>query len=485
MTADKRAALVEYFRDEASIMIATEAAAEGINLQFCNLIVNYDLPWNPQRIEQRIGRCHRYGQKFDVVVVNFLNKANAADMRVYQLLAEKFQLFDGVFGASDEVLGAVESGVDFEKRIASIYQQCRTPEQIGFQFNELQSELDTEIGAARAHAQEQLLNNFDQDVIDKVRVGSAQALDRFHSLLWRITQLSLAPYADFAPTGHSFSLRQNPFPQFENEVLTGRYEMRKGVENANTWRIGHPLAQCMLAEACRLPTPPAEIVFDLSRNPTGMASLGPLKHQGGWLTVSLLTLQSATPSDHLLFAGVCFEDTSLDGSALFGATAAPMETPQCRRLFDLAHATVQAQPSLLLQSQTHHESLEKLLEAERDRVLMQSDAENGAWLDAESAELDRWAEDRRLMLEDELRELDEKIRETNRAALSAGMLQQKIILKQEVAQLEAERSRKRRDLFEAQDKVEAERHALFAEASSRLIQQASTQPLFTIRWRVV
>jgi SNF2 family DNA or RNA helicase len=82
-TADKRAALVEYFKHEAVIMIATEAAAEGINLQFCSLIVNYDMPWNPQRIEQRIGRCHRYGQNFDVVVVNFLNMANAADQHVY------------------------------------------------------------------------------------------------------------------------------------------------------------------------------------------------------------------------------------------------------------------------------------------------------------------------------------------------------------------------------------------------------------------
>jgi len=92
-SADMRAALVDYFRDEAIIMIATEAAAEGINLQFCSLVINYDLPWNPQRIEQRIGRCHRYGQKHDVVVVNFLNKKNAADQRVYQLLDEKFKLF--------------------------------------------------------------------------------------------------------------------------------------------------------------------------------------------------------------------------------------------------------------------------------------------------------------------------------------------------------------------------------------------------------
>ena len=56
-TADMRSALVEEFTERASIMIATESAAEGVNLQFCSLVVNYDLPWNPQRIEQRIGRC--------------------------------------------------------------------------------------------------------------------------------------------------------------------------------------------------------------------------------------------------------------------------------------------------------------------------------------------------------------------------------------------------------------------------------------------
>lgn len=144
-SADMRQALVDYFRDEAEIMIATEAAAEGINLQFCSLVVNYDLPWNPQRIEQRIGRCHRYGQKYDVVVINFLNKSNAADQRVYALLKDKFQLFSGVFGASDEVLGSIESGVDFEKRIASIYQTCRTTDQIEFNFNALQQELELQI----------------------------------------------------------------------------------------------------------------------------------------------------------------------------------------------------------------------------------------------------------------------------------------------------------------------------------------------------
>ena len=144
-TADKRAAIVEYFRDEATIMIATEAASEGINLQFCSLVINYDMPWNPQRIEQRIGRCHRYGQKHDVVVVNFLNKSNAADIRVYELLDEKFKLFDGVFGVSDEVLGSIGNGIDFEKRIAQIYDECRTSDEISIAFDNLQSELQGEI----------------------------------------------------------------------------------------------------------------------------------------------------------------------------------------------------------------------------------------------------------------------------------------------------------------------------------------------------
>lgn len=115
-SADRRAAIVDFFRDEAEIMIATEAAAEGLNLQFCSLVVNYDLPWNPQRIEQRIGRCHRYGQKCDVVVVNFVNQRNYADMRVFTLLSDKFRLFDELFikiGQREEPVGIIESFLVF------------------------------------------------------------------------------------------------------------------------------------------------------------------------------------------------------------------------------------------------------------------------------------------------------------------------------------------------------------------------------------
>ena len=142
--------------------------------------MNYDLPWNPQRIEQRIGRCHRYGQKHDVVVVNFLNRKNEADQRVFELLAEKFQLFEGVFGASDEVLGAIESGVDFEKRIAAIYQRCRTPEEIKVAFDQLQLELSFEIDEAMTRRAQKLLENFDDEVREKLKVRD-EALEAVRS----------------------------------------------------------------------------------------------------------------------------------------------------------------------------------------------------------------------------------------------------------------------------------------------------------------
>jgi SNF2 family DNA or RNA helicase len=283
-TADKRAALVEYFRDEASIMIATEAAAEGINLQFCNLVVNYDMPWNPQRIEQRIGRCHRYGQKYDVVVVNFLNRANAADVRIYQILDQKFRLFDGVFGASDEVLGAVQSGVDFEKRIVAIYQQCRTPGQIEFEFDTLQKELESEVAEARSLAQEQLLNNFDQEVIEKVRIEAGNSRNRFEELLWKATKFYLEPYATFDGTGYGFILKGNPFPGAS--IHQGPYRMGRNVEDANTYRIGHPLAQSVLEQCLALDVPPVGIRFWLSGSGKKLSILDRHIGHSGWLVCS-------------------------------------------------------------------------------------------------------------------------------------------------------------------------------------------------------
>lgn len=135
-------AIVDYFQSHAKVLIVTDAGSEGLNLQFCNTVINYDLPWNPQKIEQRIGRCHRYGQQNDVVAINLLNTGNEADKRVYEILSKKFELFEGVFGASDIALGALESGTSFEKTILEIYQSCNSNAEFKSAFDKLNKQLD-------------------------------------------------------------------------------------------------------------------------------------------------------------------------------------------------------------------------------------------------------------------------------------------------------------------------------------------------------
>ena len=150
-------AIVDYFKSHAKVLIVTDAGSEGLNLQFCNTIINYDLPWNPQKIEQRIGRCHRYGQTHDVVAINLLNTDNEADRRVYDILSKKFELFEGVFGASDVALGALESGVSFEKRILDIYQNCKNITEVRKAFAVLNRQLDLKKNAHAAELRSILL----------------------------------------------------------------------------------------------------------------------------------------------------------------------------------------------------------------------------------------------------------------------------------------------------------------------------------------
>jgi superfamily II DNA or RNA helicase len=464
-TADMRAALVDCFRDEASIMIATEAAAEGINLQFCNLVVNYDLPWNPQRIEQRIGRCHRYGQKFDVVVVNFLNKANAADTRVYNLLEEKFKLFDGVFGASDEVLGAVESGVDFEKRIAAIYQKCRTPEQIGFEFDELQHDLEEEIAAGHQEAREKLFDNFDQEVVEKVRVQSNDVLDRFQEKLWRLSRHMLRDVARFDDTTYSFELVSNPFSG--EAIHPGPYRLGKAVNDANTYRPGHPLAVRVLGLAASLQPETAEVIFNYTASRKNIAILDKLVGKSGYLTCRKLTMSGLDTEDRLLMVGVTDEGE-------------PVDQDQCRRLFDLDGRVVSTDsiPDKM------RSALEYAQHSLRQLAIDEAVRRNGDWFDEEMDKLDRWAEDRRASLKAELEELDAALRDTKRSARQAGSLPEKLARQRDARSLEVKREEAWRAYDKASREVDNQKDELLDDIGHRLDQKVADTALFSLKWSV-
>lgn len=325
-TADTRAALVDYFKHNqnpaGTILIATEAGAEGINLQFCSLVINYDLPWNPQRIEQRIGRSHRYGQKHDVVVVNFVNRDNEADRRVYELLDQKFQLFNGVFGASDEVLGAVESGVDFERRIADIYQNCRHPDAIHKAFEQLQSDLAGEISDAMLNARKTLLENFDEEVQERLKLAKQDAessLGRLEKLLVRFTRAMLDEHALFDENEFGFTLKSLPPSISELDIVgipLGRYELPRRSEDAHIYRIQHPLAQSLLKTAQKAQLKTVKLYLDYVAYGSKISVLEPLRTQNGLATIELLTVQSlGSTEEYLLLAG-SVNDSLLDADVV-------------------------------------------------------------------------------------------------------------------------------------------------------------------------
>lgn len=465
-TADMRSAIVDYFREEGRIMIATEAGAEGINLQFCSLVVNYDLPWNPQRIEQRIGRCHRYGQKHDVVVVNFLNKKNEADQRVFQLLSEKFQLFEGVFGASDEVLGAIGSGVDFEKRIADIYQSCRHTEEIKTAFDQLQLELSFEIDQEMTRTRRQLLENFDDEVREKLRVSdkaSKAYLNRYERLLMQLSQHELNGHAEFVDDS-CFRLLSNPFGSSNGEIPLGLYELPRRSGEAHLYRLGHPLADAVVAQAKERTLPVAEVRFDYSEHEGKVTVLEPLLEQAGWLSLSLFTVESLDQAeDYLILTAVT------DGGR-------ELEEDAARRLLSLPGRVVG-------QGNGDIASLLDPITKERQEAIQQTIAQrNALFFEAEAEKLDGWADDLKVGLEREIKELDREIKEARRTMTAAATLEGKLAGQKQIKALEAQRSNKRRGLFDAQDEVESKRDAFIQSLEAKLDQHKTSENVFLIRW---
>jgi adenine-specific DNA-methyltransferase len=465
-TADMRSAIVDYFRDKGRIMIATEAGAEGINLQFCSLVVNYDLPWNPQRIEQRIGRCHRYGQSHDVVVVNFLNRKNAADQRVYQLLAEKFQLFEGVFGASDEVLGTIESGVDFEKRINDIYQRCRKHEEIKVAFDQLQLELSLEINESISAARRKLLENFDDEVREKLKISDEASkfyLNRYERLLIQLSRHELNGHAEFCDDS-SFRLNACPFAGNTANIPLGLYELPRRSGEAHLYRLNHPLAEAVIEQAKTRDLLVQEVRFDYGGHDGKISSLEPLIGKSGWLTLSILIVESLDQAeDHLIFAAITDDSASLNEE-------------EAARLFTLPGSVIgpclNIVPTLLSTT------------TEQRQVLIQKSISerNARFFESEAEKLEGWADDLKLGLEREIKEIDRQIKEARRAAVAALTLEEKLAGQKRIKALESQRNEKRRSLFEAQDRVDQQREELIANIEGKLTQQVDLKQIFTIRW---
>ncbi|MCB0916521.1 MAG: DEAD/DEAH box helicase [Actinobacteria bacterium] len=470
--ADRRKALVDYFRDEGTIMVATEAASEGINLQFCSMVVNYDLPWNPQRVEQRIGRAHRFGQKHNVVVVNFSNKGNLAEQRILELLDDKFHLFKGVFGASDEVLGTIQDGLDFEKTISDILNRCRTAEQIDAAFNELESRFEVEISREMATAKAKVFDNLDPHVQDRLKSYDAQSgevLNKFERLLLAVTRYQLDDVATFDGDGRQFTLHTAPVA----DARTGRYYFKsKPREHAHQYRYASALAQHVVEASKAAATPARELTFSLSQSGRASTAIKSLAGRSGTLVSKVVTFRMKAGS----------EDVS-ESYALAGMLADDgqwLDHEYVADLMDLACVDASDPIETIDESRfTPH------LDAQREGFEKEVQTRNARYYDQQEERLYRNTLDRKAESEALIREYRNKEKEARKAARQTDDPMQQLRLKKEARRwgqkAEDEDDRARSERLKLRDEIDK-----YLELIEQSLQGTSgVEDLFVIRWRVV
>jgi ERCC4-related helicase len=466
-TADMKAAIVEAFKgDDKAILIATESGAEGINLQFCSLLINFDLPWNPQRVEQRIGRCHRYGQKIDVTVVNMLNLKNQTEQRIHDLLSQKFHLFEGVFGASDNVLGTLMSGVDFEKEVLRIVQEGRTPEQIEFEFESLKSTIQDKIDAEFETAKNRLLGEMDSTVIAKLQ-DRGKELDRI--LPEYVQRLLMVAHAELEAAAFDD-------PGADKFVLDGKtYTTKWPLADEQDWqffRVNDGLGADLVerAKGRDLKSNSFELKFKPDAYPFAgqVGAVQELKGRRGWMRVYKAIMP--TPDalrEELLIA--CLTD---DGEVIEGTVADKM-------------FMVPAIDGGMIASIPPDSELTAIEEAQfldfSDRVLK----ENEEWIDTESERLDRYAKDLEIELDAQIAGLEDEIKELRKQSRAAGLtMEDKLGLKRKIKRLEGDVDEIKLTKFtkrkEARQKVED----MLDNFADQLNQKPTIQALMTVRWSV-
>lgn len=469
--ADRRKALVDYFRAQGTIMIATEAAAEGINLQFCSMVVNYDLPWNPQRVEQRIGRAHRFGQLFDVVVVNFSNKGNLAEQRILELLANKFYLFSSVFGASDEVLGAIEDGLDFEKTISDILTRSRTDAEIDKAFEELDARYAVEISTEMASAKAKVFDNLDPHVQDRLKAYDAQSgevLNKFERLLLAVTRHELNDHATFEGDGRTFMLHDSPV----TDALAGRYYFKsKPLENAHQYRYASPLGRHVIETSKGRETPPRELTFSIGSSDRASTAVKNLVGQSGALVLNMVTFtmkarDEEVSESYILAGGVSDVGTTLDDEHVAD-------------ILDLACTSLGQDPVMVDEA-----TIAPLLEVRRAELEREVQSRNSRYYDQQEELIYRNQQDRKAEHEGSIREYRAKEKEARRLARQADEPMEQLRHKKDARRWEQraedadEQFREtRRNLRE-----EADKYLDLIEQSLKGTQ--STEHLFSIRWRI-
>lgn len=290
-------------------------------------------------------------------------------------------------------------------------------------------------------------------------------LNRFELLLMDLTRHELEGKADFLGDS-SFQLRTNPFTDRDGDIPLGLYELPRRSGEAHLYRLNHPLAECIINEAKKRELTAAEIHLDLAAHEGKVTILEPLRGRSGWLSLSCFTVESLDQAeDHLLLAAV----TDM-GQAIDEETAIRLLTLPAR-----VGASVDSTPEVL-------NALEETTSERRKAVQRSISERNARFFETEAEKLEGWADDLKLGLEREIKDIDRLIKEARRVATAALTLEEKLSGQKQIKALEAQRSQKRRSLFDAQDDVEAKRDSFIQSLEAKLNQRTKSETLFSVRW---
>lgn len=478
-TTDMKKAIVTAFKDDAEIMIATEAAAEGLNLQFCSLLVNYDLPWNPQRIEQRIGRVHRYGQKNDVVIINFVNKRNIADVRIYEILKNKFKLFDGVFGASDEILGSLSDGVDFEKAIDSIFEHCRTVEEIERAFDELQASVGEKRDEELEKTKQLVLENLAPTLQEKLR-GIKKNVDdylaRSKVIFWELTKNILRKkHPDFFinEISHQFGKLENFKETADKKVednLSYQLDYTKNdtsflIENEavslkthlQPYNPSSVLGRQILNEALSIETPDGKhLIIQGTKIPKG---------QKGRIIVTKYTIENPQAHQYLIATAIDSKGGKIrfDISDLFDHIVDVQNDSDIR--FKDFLATL------------HQETLDKFTKEKRRETETQ--------IRTMVEQLNRWAFDEKEGLKFGVKNAKNKINSLKRQMKSEKDFDKKVAYNQEIQVLKQRIRDEDNNIFDLERQIEKKANASILAKKRQLQYRFATEEMFNYSFEVI
>lgn len=469
-SADRRKALIDKFKqDNIEIMIATEAASEGINLQFCSMLINYDLPWNPQRVEQRIGRVHRLGQKFDVVVVNFSNQSNVAEQRILELLTDKFNLFKSTFGVSNDVLGAIENGIDFERKISDILNSCRTDAEINQRFKELQEEFKDEIANEQKAARAKIFEGLDphvQDRFQRYQQEAEKAFNGFERTLMNLTRYELRDFADF-DSEHTFTLHSAPV----NTIETGQYFFKTDrIPHARQYKYSGSLAEYVRDTAKKANTPPAKLIFSLDNSDRVANEVKHMRGESGIMTVSKVTFAMKTSSFDASESYIVASGETDKGKLLDSET--------CRNILELSVIREIEQDIHEGNSLVNYQNQQ--IEGRRGEV---RDRNTNSSLDKKDL-LERQLKDRTTELEMRIDKLRQRVADKQRQERQAGDAEARLKIASEIQTLRKKVREIQSQLYDLEDNMYDEISAKIEQAMQVAEGKPIVEPLFTIKFEI-